>query len=331
MLVESSPGQGPGKRKRKPERQRKKKEKKKPTTRSAPPRVALPYPLAMPTTYPTPLAGAPSARARPIWLPPADGQSPERAGGLLGGKPTPAKLASEPQAAYPTPDLHPRTLPTTAEATAPPARLPYTRPRHTSAHALRPGPPGRPTLHPPYTYPAPTLHSAPEQTGQPRARPQRTYPTPAALPNRPPSRVPSRPAYPAPLTLHRATAYLPYTSSHTAPSQPASQPATGASPGSPTLHPAPLVRSPSLSSRDQVKVGAADPAPQPTYPTPRPGQAEKDSATNTPQVLPRKARPRRALAGKSRRRRAYPQQIVTTRLLYCLQDPFAQLSRLQRI
>ena len=35
--------------------------------------------------------------------------------------------------------------------------------------------------------------------------------------------------------------------------------------------------------------------------------------------------------GKSRRRRAYPQQIVTTRLLYCLQDRFAQLSRLQRI
>lgn len=35
--------------------------------------------------------------------------------------------------------------------------------------------------------------------------------------------------------------------------------------------------------------------------------------------------------GKSRRRRAYPQQIVTTRLLYCLQDPFAHLSRLQRI
>lgn len=34
---------------------------------------------------------------------------------------------------------------------------------------------------------------------------------------------------------------------------------------------------------------------------------------------------------KSRQSRAYPQQIVTTRLLYCLQDPFAQLSRLQRI
>ena len=45
------------------------------------------------------------------------------------------------------------------------------------------------------------------------------------------------------------------------------------------------------------------------------------------------ARPRRggALTGKSRRRWAYPQQIVTTRLLYCLQDPFAHLSRLQRI
>ena len=40
---------------------------------------------------------------------------------------------------------------------------------------------------------------------------------------------------------------------------------------------------------------------------------------------------RRAPHGKSRRRRAYPQQIVTTRLLYCLQDPFAHLSRLQRI
>lgn len=36
-------------------------------------------------------------------------------------------------------------------------------------------------------------------------------------------------------------------------------------------------------------------------------------------------------AGKSRRKRACPQQIVTTRLLYCLQGPFAQLSRLQRI
>ena len=47
-------------------------------------------------------------------------------------------------------------------------------------------------------------------------------------------------------------------------------------------------------------------------------------------VTPPAAAAQRALV-KSRRRRAYPQQIVTTRLLYCLQDPFAQLSRLQRI
>ena len=34
---------------------------------------------------------------------------------------------------------------------------------------------------------------------------------------------------------------------------------------------------------------------------------------------------------KSRQRRAYAQQLVTTRLLDCLHDPVAQLSRLQRI
>ena len=54
--------------------------------------------------------------------------------------------------------------------------------------------------------------------------------------------------------------------------------------------------------------------------------------SNTP-VSPYDTPPNiRGLAlGKSRRRTAYPQQIVTTRLLYCLQDRFAQLSRLQRI
>ena len=50
---------------------------------------------------------------------------------------------------------------------------------------------------------------------------------------------------------------------------------------------------------------------------------------NRPEV--RRRQGLRAGCGKSRRSRAYPQQIVTTRLLYCLQDPFAQLSRLQRI
>ena len=39
----------------------------------------------------------------------------------------------------------------------------------------------------------------------------------------------------------------------------------------------------------------------------------------------------RVYTHKSRPRLAYPQQIVTTRLLYYLQDQVAQLSRLQRI
>jgi hypothetical protein len=47
--------------------------------------------------------------------------------------------------------------------------------------------------------------------------------------------------------------------------------------------------------------------------------------------LPKKQQHAAVKYEKSRRRRAYPQQIVTTRLLYCLQDPFAHLSRLQRI
>jgi hypothetical protein len=52
----------------------------------------------------------------------------------------------------------------------------------------------------------------------------------------------------------------------------------------------------------------------------------------TPWTLPlRWPRLAERTLGKSRRRTAYPQQIVTTRLLYCLQDRFAQLSRLQRI
>jgi hypothetical protein len=84
-------------------------------------------------------------------------------------------------------------------------------------------------------------------------------------------------------------------------------------------------------------------ASQPRYP--RPGIGPGRSGGRAPRhgrrppvgLLPRRGPPAcvaagwRAPAGKSRRRRAYPQQIVTTRLLYCLQDPFAQLSRLQRI
>jgi hypothetical protein len=62
--------------------------------------------------------------------------------------------------------------------------------------------------------------------------------------------------------------------------------------------------------------------------------AQKARGPSQGQGTPPGGRPRLSAAaapGKSRRRRADPQQIVTTRLLYCLQDPFAQLSRLQRI
>jgi len=58
----------------------------------------------------------------------------------------------------------------------------------------------------------------------------------------------------------------------------------------------------------------------------------KPNAPENPYASPRGCSPREKPAlGKSRRSTAYPQQIVTTRLLYCLQDRFAQLSRLQRI
>ena len=56
--------------------------------------------------------------------------------------------------------------------------------------------------------------------------------------------------------------------------------------------------------------------------------AHSNSVNTVPPICPPVGDSHR---GKSRRRTAYPQQIVTTRLLYCLQDPFAQLSRLQRI
>ena len=67
----------------------------------------------------------------------------------------------------------------------------------------------------------------------------------------------------------------------------------------------------------------------------REGRRNNQPKPNTPEnpyASPRGCSPREKPAlGKSRRSTAYPQQIVTTRLLYCLQDRFAQLSRLQRI
>ncbi len=84
-----------------------------------------------------------------------------------------------------------------------------------------------------------------------------------------------------------------------------------------------------------------------TYPTPRPREyspsrpllsqlpytrAREGHTKNLAIPFPLHVLPREVSHwGKSRRRTAYPQQIVTTRLLYCLQDRFAQLSRLQRI
>lgn len=66
---------------------------------------------------------------------------------------------------------------------------------------------------------------------------------------------------------------------------------------------------------------------QPGYPAP---PVRRRHLEKSPQPLQVSRNPENPL-GKSRRRTAYPQQIVTTRLLYCLQDRFAQLSRLQRI
>ena len=64
---------------------------------------------------------------------------------------------------------------------------------------------------------------------------------------------------------------------------------------------------------------------------PRPQYVSTAAAAPATTPLTQPAPRRAVMSEKSRRRRAYPQQIVTTRLLYCLQDPFAQLSRLQRI
>ena len=102
-------------------------------------------------------------------------------------------------------------------------------------------------------------------------------------------------------------------------------PYTTHSPGPKTVHPS-----------DQVQPAYPTPSPSPDDSHPEgdrhPHTAKSRRATLHPSATP-PTRPRLAghTLGKSRRRTAYPQQIVTTRLLYCLQDRFAQLSRLQRI
>lgn len=110
----------------------------------------------------------------------------------------------------------------------------------------------------------------------------------------------------------------------------------------------PCTRSPPSTDADQDRAGGGRPSrtsPDPGYPT-HPRRRTKKRKTSgaqpcnrsdaSPPVVREDPYTPPALGGllalgKSRRRTAYPQQIVTTRLLYCLQDRFAQLSRLQRI
>jgi hypothetical protein len=121
--------------------------------------------------------------------------------------------------------------------------------------------------------------------------------------------------------LDQPTRELPCTrheAAYPAPRRLAPQHLQGSQPRRPTLHLPPHAR-PS----------------QPAYPAPLPRQTiPRDPSLSqihspTPPTRPRQTQG--PASGKSRRRTAYPQQIVTTRLLYCLQDRFAQLSRLQRI
>ena len=183
--------------------------------------------------------------------------------------------------------------------TALPSRLPCTG-HPPASQPVYPGPPTQPV------YPGPPT----------KARP----PEPSTPDRPPPSRLP-RTAHPEPSTLCR-------------PPSPSTlgRPPPGQVPPSRAVYPGP------------TSVPSTWPSPsRAVYPGPAARQGRKgrrpltDRRSKHPRLSlssPRKARRRhrrRALAGKSRRRRAYPQQIVTTRLLYCLQDPFAQLSRLQRI
>ena len=185
-----------------------------------------------------------------------------------------------------------------------PFQAPAPQPTYPAPRYLLPPPPSRPTLHlspplPPHTD-SPTLHP----------------------PHRVPNDLPCTAAASYQVASHHLPSGLPCTS----------PPPTKAA-SSQAAYPAP----PSRRSKTGQQGDRARPSPsasQPAYPAPRPGQR-----LQSPPPSPRSSSPVRlaernrwrALAGKSRRRRAYPQQIVTTRLLYCLQDPFAQLSRLQRI
>lgn len=196
----------------------------------------------------------------------------------------------------PAPTLHlPCTYPRPPGGDSQPASQPAREPPSRCAAAARRPLTARRVL--------PTSEAGPDAP-PPVARPRRCPARPGALP------LTSRPRPPATRPRLQALArYLPF---------PAKSSSRGSPP--PQVRPAyPGAPPPSNAPPPPRKVGAAYPVPprrrprKPLLPPARPPSSGSQSL------------------GKSRRRTAYPQQIVTTRLLYCLQDRFAQLSRLQRI
>lgn len=206
----------------------------------------------------------------------------------------------------------------------------------------------QPTLH---HYPVPTLHRrqnrrasspAPRPPGTPRPAPSlprntadpapvnnysgSTYPAPHAAP--PPLQAPRGARRPVPATRRSMATFRLVLygkrrkTTHEQPKYPAQVKPTYPVP---TLHPAAhatLDGHAILTKSDRLTLYL--------LPHARIRQADPPSLSHSrePPTHSRLAGP---VLGKSRRRTAYPQQIVTTRLLYCLQDRFAQLSRLQRI
>jgi hypothetical protein len=176
--------------------------------------------------------------------------------------------------------------------------LPYT------PSSTQPGRPAYPTR-------APTLHSCLDTAGRP------AYPIPRPRRNEW-SRLPCTPASTyqvGPPALRPAQVEPAYPVTRPRRNESSRLPSQGSTQqvGPPTLH--------------HTHRGTASAAPGP----PRPPKAPRPHPRE-PKTLPYAGPDSRGPAlGKSRRRTAYPQQIVTTRLLYCLQDRFAQLSRLQRI
>ena len=179
----------------------------------------------------------------------------------------------------------------------------------------------RPTPHRPAhrAHPRSTLLPTPHPSGK---RPSRDTLRPTPPPPFAPRCLP--PTCTLPLTPHRPShqgAYPPPAPSRLSPTNLAAYP--------PPLRETTKSKYPAAYPRPGVS-WEIDQVGTPCRLPPTPGRPRR-RRTPAPVKSPVRRAAGRALAGKSRRRRVYPQQIVTTRLLYCLQDPFAHLSRLQRI